>query len=175
NPANASGSLTVLDNSANTYPDLDPNLVYGRILGLGMGADKTIGPDLQPGGITFANMQEVNINLGTGKNNSFTIDTNTGKVDPQLGELAYQGKLPLDDGATTANASLISLGGHTTVSSHGGSANIVLDDNAKHTLQHDQGLLTVATDVPQAVVDDIADGSPAGISFGVGTLGTTQI
>ena len=120
-------------------------------------------------------MQEVNINLGTGAQNTFAIDTNSGKVDPKLGPLSYTGKLALDTGASTATVNLISLGGHTSVTSHGGSANIVLDDTVKHTLQQDQGLLTIGTDVPQAVVDDLADGSPKGISFGVGTLGTTQL
>src|SRR5262249_19732313 len=175
NPADAKGKVDILDNSANTYPDLDPHLVYGHITGLGMGKDVTIGPDLQPGGITFANMQEVNINLGNVQKNASTINTNTGVVDPKLGLLAYTGKLALDTGASKGTVNLISLGGHTSVTSHGGSSDIYLDDQVAHTLQRDQGLLTIATDVPQAVVEDLADGSPKGISFGVGTLGTTQI
>src|SRR5262249_5228689 len=97
NPANASGTLDILNNplisGKNKYPDLDPTLVYGHITGLGMPAnDPTTGPDLQPTGITFANMQEVNVNLGTGVHNTFTINTNTGVIDQKLGLIAYTGK-----------------------------------------------------------------------------------
>src|SRR5262249_28940796 len=91
------------------------------------------------------------------------------------GLIAYTGKLALDTGASKGTVNLVSLGGHTTVSSHGGSSDIYVDDQLAHTLQHDQGLLTIATDVPQAGGEELSDRSPKGISFGVGTLGTTQI
>ena len=88
-------------------------------------------------------------------------------------KLAFVAMLNTGNGNATVN--LISLGGHTSVNSTGGSDTITLDDNLAHTLQHDQGLLTVGSDIPQAVVTDLADGSPAGVSLGVGTLGTIQL
>src|SRR5262249_30544084 len=92
-----------------------------------------------------------------------------------LAPITYSGKATLNLGGGNATISLKSLGGHTSINSTNGSDTINIDDQAAHTLAHDQGLLTVASDIPQATVSDLADGSPAGISFGVSTLGTIQM
>ena len=69
---------------------------------------------------------------------------------------------------------MLSIGGHTYLDSFNGSDTVKVS-NAVQTLQSMRGLLTVAADVPQAVMTELSQGSPGGVSLGVGTLGTVQL
>ena len=51
---------------ADVDPDPDRELLRGRLTGLGMGPDVVIGGQLQPGGITFGDMEVVRVDLGKG-------------------------------------------------------------------------------------------------------------
>lgn len=83
-PANSRGEMIALDFA--DYPamqsifngSLDPSdpdfLVPNRLVGFGMGADTTIARGLRPGGITYANFEGFELDLGFGNNELF-IDT----------------------------------------------------------------------------------------------------
>src|SRR5439155_25775761 len=49
-------------------------LTESTLTGLGMGGDTVVGGRVIPGGITYSNLEAVNVNLGYG-NNHFTIET----------------------------------------------------------------------------------------------------
>jgi Ca2+-binding RTX toxin-like protein len=69
--ANTSGAMT----SA-----LINNHVMGRITGLGMDANSIIGGTVQPGGITYGDIEVMEVNLGSG-NNDVTVDYTTHAKD----------------------------------------------------------------------------------------------
>jgi hypothetical protein len=150
--------------NADDPADTTGMITGSRITGLGMGGDVMIGPNLQLGGISFSNLEEVGINLGNG-NNHFVIDTNNG---------GFTGQLIVNGGAGVDTIDVLSLGGHTYINTKGGNDTVNVSDQVK-TLQSMQGLLTVSGDVPQAVVTPLAHGSPAGISEGQSTTGTQQL
>src|SRR5204863_465184 len=85
----------------------------------------------------------------------------------------YTGQLIVNGGAGKDTINVLSLGGHTYINTKGGDDAVNVSDRVK-TLQSMQGLLTIAGDVPQAVVTPLAHGSPAGISQGQATDGTQQ-
>ena len=153
-------NLSDADDPANTTG----MITNSRITGLGMGGDTTIGGIAQLGGIGFSNLEEIGINLGNGTNH-FTIDTN---------DDVYTGQLIVNGGSGKDTIDVLSLGGHTYINTKGGDDVVNVSDRVK-TLQSMQSLLTIAGDVPQAVVTALAHGSPAGISQGQATDGTQQL
>lgn len=126
---------------------------FGRITGLGMGGDRTIGGRLQPGGVSFQELEEVEINLGTGANH-FTIDD------------THAGATTLNTGMGNDLVDIRQVSGHTFVNTGAGSDTVNVHNQA-HSLNDLRGLLTVSGDIPQASVVNLANGSPA-----IGTLVT---
>ncbi|MGP0628314.1 LEPR-XLL domain-containing protein [Nitrospina sp. 32_T5] len=123
------------------------DFVGHRITGLGMGGDRNIGGALQPGGVTFQQLEEVEIVLGSG-NNQFTIeDTHAGATTLKTG-----------DGADVVNVK--SINGHTFVNT-GEDSDTVNVTNDGQTLEDLLGLLTLSGDIPQAETVHFANGSPA--------------
>jgi RTX calcium-binding nonapeptide repeat (4 copies) len=119
-----------------------------RIVGLGMGGDRSIGGQAQPGGIAFDGMEDVGINLGPG-NDHFTIDsTPSGAIT----------RLDADAGDDLVDVKSVS--GHTFINLGAGkdAANV---HNDQQQLKDLLGLLTIMGDVPQATVVRLAAGSPA--------------
>ncbi|MEX2149864.1 MAG: LEPR-XLL domain-containing protein [Steroidobacteraceae bacterium] len=126
---------------------------FGRITGLGMGGDRTIGGSLQPGGVSFQELEEVEINLGTGANH-FTIDD------------THAGATTLNTGMGNDLVDVRKVSGHTFVNTGAGSDTVNVH-NQVQSLSDLRGLLTVSGDIPQASVVNLANGSPA-----IGTLVT---
>ncbi len=129
-----------------------PPLDQFRIQGFGMGADRIIaegtdGAALEPGGITFKDIEDLQMTLGAG-NDKFTIDT----TPPGT-------KLTLDTGAGDDVVYVNSISGHTAVDL-GQGVDTLNVDQATQTLAQLYGLLTVSGDVPEAVVTNLVNGSP---------------
>ena len=134
-----------LDSPANDIGMLTEN----TITGLGMGGDTVVGGQTFPGGITYANIESVNVALGTG-GNTFTIEsTSPGSTTVTSG-----------GGADTVNVKTID--GHTTVST--GAGNDTVNVTSDQSLLELGGLLTLDTGAGNDtvnVVDTAATGDTA--------------
>jgi len=73
--ADDTGALT-----SQIFGEGDDAVLKGRITGLGMGPDATIGGTTQPGGITYGDLEAVQVNLGSG-NDTLTVDYTTISTD----------------------------------------------------------------------------------------------
>ncbi len=131
----------------NLYGDPGKPLDRFRITGLGMAGDRQIGGFTQPGGIILEEMEEIEVNLGPG-NNRFTID------DTPVAHLT------LNTGGGDDEVRVKAVSGHTIVNLGAGDDTITVA-NDDQSLQDLLGLLTVTGDVPQALVETLAKGSPA--------------
>jgi Ca2+-binding RTX toxin-like protein len=128
-----------------------------RITGLGMGGNganfaRSIGTGLdarpEPGGITFQQMEDLEIDLGSGNDHFTVVNTPAGT------------KTNIDAGAGNDLVDVKSISDHTFVNLGAGADTINVSNDA-HTLAGLTGLLTVSGDVPQATVVALAKGSPA--------------
>jgi Ca2+-binding RTX toxin-like protein len=119
-----------------------------RLVGLGMGPDRTIAGALQPGGITINGMEQIEITLGKG-NNKFTIE------DTEPGT-----QVTLNTGAGDDVVRIETISGHTFVNLGAGSDTLTIAGKS-NTLEDILGLLTVSGDVPAVQVITQANGSPA--------------
>ena len=155
NPA-AVGSLTY--ETSNLYDHtaavVNPQpLDQFRIQGFGMGLDRTIaqgtdGAALEPGGITFKDVEDLQLTLGPG-NDKFTVDN----TPPGA-------KVTIDAGDGNDVVYVNKISGHTAVDLGQGTDTLNVDQ-ATQTLAQLYGLLTVSGDIPQAVVTNLVNGSPA--------------
>jgi RTX calcium-binding nonapeptide repeat (4 copies) len=101
NPSNASGVMTA-----------------SAITGLGMPATQVIGGVTQPGGISYSNLEEIYLNLGSGDNN-FTIQgTGAGTA------------VTLNAGNGKDNVNVLSLGGHTYINGQAGNDTVNVSNPA---------------------------------------------
>ena len=146
----ATGSLSYSE-STDYGRNGDP-LNQFRIQGFGMGSDRVIaegtsGEALQPGGVTFKDIENLQLNLGPG-NNIFTIDN----TPPGAHVTVNTG-----DGNDKVYVNAIS--GYTAVNLGGGQDELNVDQQTQ-TLAALYGLLTVSGDIPQAVVTNLVNGSP---------------
>ena len=123
-----------------------------RIVGFGMALDRIIGnpfvptPTVEPGGITYLGLQNIELNLGAG-NNHVTIDSTS------PGTLT---KINTGAGADVVDVTKIQA--HTIVNLGAGN-DIINIHNAGQKLSDILGLLTVSGDSPQANVLHFANGS----------------
>ena len=120
---------------------------FGRLTGLGMGGDRLIGGITQPGGVSFQELEEVEINLGTGANRFVIDDTHAGATT-------------LNTGAGNDEVNIRRISGHTFVNTGAGTDTVNVH-NTGQSLVDLHGLLTVSGDIPQAGVVNLANGSPA--------------
>ena len=119
-----------------------------RIQGFGMGADRIIaegtdGAALEPGGITFKDVEDLTITLGAG-NDMFTVAT----TPPGT-------KVVLDTGAGNDVVYVDSISGHTAFDLGQGVDTLNVSHDAQ-TLASLYGLLTLSGDTPEAVVTNLA-------------------
>jgi len=138
-----------------------------RITGLGMGPNRCIGGpanDLvsgdeaaacngpvganEPGGVTFKNVQDLQVNLGPGGNHFTIQDTPAGTMTE------------LNTGVGDDVVDVLHMSGHTFVNTGAGNDTVNVHDSG-NTLAGVSGLLTVSGDSPQATMLDLVDGSPA--------------
>ena len=152
-----------------------PNLDQFRIVGFGMGANRCIGgpqkptfngndPEAnacngpvganEPGGITFAQVNDLQLELGAGDNH-VTVDTKTNVVDPARAPL-----LQIDTGAGKDTVDVKGITSHTFVNLGAGNDTLNVHTD-QQTLSELEGLLTVSGDSPQANVLNFANGSPS--------------
>lgn len=118
-----------------------------RLVGLGMGPDRTIGGKLQPGGITIQGLEQLEITLGIG-NNKFTIE------DTEPGT-----QVTLNTGRGDDVVHVKSVSGHTFVNLGAGSDSLKVTSDGQ-TLDQLFGLLTVSGDVPAVQTVTLVNGSP---------------
>lgn len=104
-------------------------LTADRIYGLGMGPDTVIGGVAIPGGIQYAKLEVLNIELGYG-NDRFTIES------------THQGVTRLYAGRGDDHVDIRLISGHTTVHTGAGDDKIVVSSEAQRVSQI-SGLLTV--------------------------------
>ncbi|MEX2645398.1 MAG: choice-of-anchor D domain-containing protein [Gaiellaceae bacterium] len=131
-----------------------------RLVGYGMGGDRTIGGAPQPGGITFEEIDDLRIDLGVG-NNELTIDD------------THVGKTVVNTGRGNDVVYVKTISGHTYVNLGAGTDNItVTSDTSK--LNQILGLLTVSGDTPRADVLTLAKGSPADLAAAVNAVDEIQ-
>ncbi|MCK9231001.1 MAG: hypothetical protein M0P18_10020, partial [Syntrophales bacterium] len=104
-------------------------LTADRICGLGMGPDTVIGGVAISGGIQYANLEVLNIELGYG-NDRFTIES------------THQGVTRLYTGRGDDHVDIRLISGHTTVHTGAGDDEIVVSSEAQRVSQI-SGLLTV--------------------------------
>ena len=119
-----------------------------RITGFGQGADRLIGGAPQPGGVTFEEVETLELTLGSG-NTRFTVETTP------AGTLTR-----IDTGPGSDAVAIKRLQGHTFVDLGADSDTLTVHDGAQSVAQL-LGLLTVSGDVPQADVLTLAKGSPS--------------
>ena len=132
----------------------------GQLTGLGMSGDQVIGGRTEAGGIRYAGLEEVIVNLGSGDNLVTVNDTHAG--------------------ATTINAGsgedvirVISISGHTFINGGNDADEITVSDN-DGLLDSLGGLLTVTGDVPAVDVVTLAKGSEADDSAKVDAVNEIQ-
>ncbi|MCH7628087.1 MAG: hypothetical protein IH997_05145, partial [Proteobacteria bacterium] len=77
-------------------------LTENRLIGLGMGGDTIISGLIIPGGVTFANLEVINIELGSG-NDHFTIES------------THEGSTTVNTGAGRDVVNVRTTAGHTTI------------------------------------------------------------
>lgn len=118
-----------------------------RLVGLGMGPDRTIGGALQPGGITIQGMEQLEITLGIG-NNKFTIE------DTEPGT-----QVTLNTGRGDDVVHVKTISGHTFVNLGAGNDALTITSDAQK-LDELLGLLTVSGDVPAVQTVTLVNGSP---------------
>ena len=138
--------LTACEAAANCTP-----LDEFRLTGFGMGLDRAIGTGdsqvMEPGGITFTDIEDMQLTLGAG-NNKLTIDN----TPPGT-------KVNIDMGAGDDVVNVNAISGHTSIDLGAGNDTVNVTPIAE-TLMTLYGLLTIAGDIPQAVVTDLTNGSP---------------
>ncbi|MFC1533492.1 hypothetical protein ACFL7M_09040, partial [Thermodesulfobacteriota bacterium] len=119
-------------------------LTEERLYGLGMGGDTFIGDTLIKGGLTYYNLESMNLELGEGDNTFIIESTHTGSTWIASGE-----------GADTIN--IESIAGHTFINT-GVGTDIVNVGDARHLVDRIAALLTVTDEdtLGSTVVDEIA-------------------
>ena len=131
-----------------------------RLTGLGMAGDRVIGQgkraQLHPGGITFVDIDQTIINLGSG-NNWFTIDIPQSAVGT-----SSAGLIELNTGGGNDIVDVLSIAGHTVVNGGAGNDTVTVS-GSDATLARTRGLLTVSGDTPRVIVETVAKGSPASV------------
>ena len=133
----------------NVYDTADPNNVNGTLTentltGLGMGGNTVVGGVAMPGGITYSELESVNINLGNG-NDTFTIASTS------------QASTSLVTGAGNDTVNVQTISGHTSVSTGAGDDTVTVGNAGD--VSRIAGLLTVDTGTGNDTlkVDDSAD------------------
>jgi subtilisin-like proprotein convertase family protein len=104
-------------------------LTENSLTGLGMGGDTIIAGRELPGGITYYDLETLNIELGTG-NDDFTIES------------THKGATNLNSGAGDDTINVETISGHTSISTEDG-ADTINVQNADHLVDPVNGLLTV--------------------------------
>ncbi len=117
-----------------------------RLIGFGMGGDREIAGVTEPGGITYEEMEDFELNLGSGNNHLLVKNTQSGVTT-------------VTAGAGNDTVEIWKIGGHTFVNLGAGTDSIRVS-NTSNTLADLNGLLTVSGDVPQVRVTTLANGSP---------------
>ena len=120
----------------NVFDNNDPSnsvgvLTGSTITGLGMGGDTVVGGETVPGGITYSEIENVDIQLGTG-NDHFTIEGTSA------------GTTTVDSGAGNDTVDVKTIDGHTTVDTGSGN-DIVNVGNAEGLVDSIDALLTLDT------------------------------
>jgi Ca2+-binding RTX toxin-like protein len=126
-------------------------LTETRLTGLGMGPDTRIGTKTLQGGITYLNLESLNIELGYGKDN-FTIEsTHSGTTKVRTGDT-------LLDGVEDDIINIETLLGHTFIDTGSGDDRINVG-TARQLLDENGGLLTLIGNggTDELVVDDSSD------------------
>ncbi|MDG1365231.1 MAG: FlgD immunoglobulin-like domain containing protein [Akkermansiaceae bacterium] len=126
-------------------------LTETRLTGLGMGSDTRIGTKTLQGGITYLNLESLDIGLGVGKDN-FTIEsTHSGTTKVSTGDT-------LLDGVEDDVINIETLLGHTFIDTGSGDDRINVG-TARHLLDENGGLLTLIGNggTDELVVDDSSD------------------
>jgi Ca2+-binding RTX toxin-like protein len=133
----------------NVYDTADPNNVNGTLTentltGLGMGGNTVVGGVAMPGGITYSELESVNIALGNG-NDTFTIAGTS------------QASTSLVTGTGNDNINVQTISGHTSVSTGAGNDTVTVG-NAGNVARI-AGLLTIDTGTGNntLTVDDSQD------------------
>ena len=110
-----------------------------------MGGDTIIGGQTFRGGITYANIEALNIHLGTG-NDTFTIES------------THEGSTTVTGGRGNDTITVKTVSGHTTIEGDEGDDKVIVR-NDEGTVDQIAGLLTIDTGAGNDVVtvDDAAD------------------
>ncbi|MCS5571636.1 MAG: hypothetical protein NZ789_01760, partial [Pseudomonadales bacterium] len=137
--------------------------------GLGMGADTTIEGRKFSGGITYDNMETVNLNLGTGTDTLWVESTHAGVTHIDAGQ------------GYTNTINVLSTHGHTTIASGGAADEIpvgTLEPNSSHdndaSIDRIGGLLVVTGNGADDTLD-IQDTLENNASVNTGTLTSTDL
>ena len=140
----------IVDNTDS--PALDTGvLTETRLSGLGMGPDTRIGTRTLQGGITYLNLESLDIGLGFGRD-TFTIEsTHAGTTTVRTGDTLLTGEV--DD-----VINIETLLGHTFIDTGSGDDRINVG-TARHLLDENGGLLTIVgnSGTDELVVDDSSD------------------
>ncbi|MDE0810591.1 MAG: hypothetical protein OSB69_14905, partial [Alphaproteobacteria bacterium] len=140
----------IVDNTDS--PALDTGvLTETRLTGLGMGPDTRIGTRTLQGGITYLNLESLDIGLGFGRD-TFTIEsTHAGTTTVRTGDTLLTGEV--DD-----VINIETLLGHTFIDTGSGDDRINVG-TARHLLDENGGLLTIVgnSGTDELVVDDSSD------------------
>ncbi|MDX6411834.1 MAG: mucin9, partial [Gaiellaceae bacterium] len=132
-------------------------LTDSTLTGLGMGISSVIAGRIIPGGITYANLEAVNVNLGYGDNTFTVLSTHAGSTTITSGK-----------GKDTIN--VVTISGHTTIET--GKGNDTINVTNAGLVDQIAGLLTLdgGADADTVNVNDGADQNP-----NTGTLSGTTL
>ncbi|HAM72035.1 MAG TPA: hypothetical protein DCM86_10365, partial [Verrucomicrobiales bacterium] len=147
----------VIDNHNSPAADVG-TLTESRLFGFGMGGDTVVGPKTLQGGITYRNLETLDIELGFGGNDVTILSTHAGSTT-------------LHSGAGNDLFHVLSLLGHTTIDT-GSGADFVDVGSPQHLLNEVGGLLTVVGQAGQQIlhVDDSANQAGATGTLTASTL-----
>jgi Ca2+-binding RTX toxin-like protein len=143
----------------NVYDTADDSNIAGKltensITGLGMPTNAIVGGVSMAGGITYHELESVNVYLGKG-NNTFTIESTSAAANT------------VDTGAGNDTVYVQTISGHTTIDTRGGTD--LVDVSAAGQVARIAGLLTVdmgGNTGDTLLVDDTADTSSTGTLTG---------